>query len=282
MLKLGTCLYNFIWENSLPDAIRRAASSGFGAVEIMATWPQLDPRRFLQGHERKEVHTALEETGVHVVSLNPTFIDWNLASRSEVIRQETVKEIKACVDAAVDLGAELVVVGAGRRHPLVLEPIEMSNALAHPAIRECIDYAESKGVVYGFENISSLYMDHCDDIAAFIDKMDTPYCKAVFDAANARWTRQDPGDAARTLGSRIGHVHLSDGDGSCLSHWPIGRGDIDFGQIAAALREVDYRGWSFLETTWMEAPDWAIESSVKALRPHGWQVVPASRQSPTA
>jgi sugar phosphate isomerase/epimerase len=176
MLKLGTCLYNFIWENRLPDAIRRAASLGFGAVEIMATWPQLDPRRFLQGHERNEVRAALEETGVNVVSLNPTFIDWNLASRSDVIRQETVKEIKACVDAAVELDAELVVVGAGRRHPLVLEPIEMSNALAHPAIRECIDYAGSKGIVYGFENTTGLYMDHCDDIATFIDKMDTPYC----------------------------------------------------------------------------------------------------------
>jgi sugar phosphate isomerase/epimerase len=77
-------------------------------------------------------------------------------------------------------------------------------------------------------------------------------------------------------------VHLSDGDGSCYSHWPIGKGDIDFNRIATALREVGYDGWSFLETTWMEAPEWAINSSVEALRTHGWEVVPASGQSSTA
>jgi sugar phosphate isomerase/epimerase len=272
VLKLGTCLYNFIWDNDLPGAIRRAAAHGLTALEVMATPPQLDARAF-DGRQRDELLRVMDDTGTRIVSVNPTFIDLNLASRNDTFRRESVIEVKACIDVAAALGAEIVVVGPGRRHPLVLDPLEMSDRLAHPAIRECIDYAASKGVIYGFENITSLYMVRSDEIAAFVDEVDNPYCRAVYDAANARYA-EDPVEAVRVLGDRICHVHLSDSDGTVPAHWPIGRGDVDFGGIADALREIGYTGWSFLETTWMEDPDGAIRGSVEALRRYGWEPAP--------
>jgi deoxyribonuclease-4 len=276
VLKLGTCLYNFIWDNTLPDAIRRAAAHGLGALEIMATPPQLDARTFGSA-QRDELLKVLEDTGTEIVSINPTFIDLNLASRNDTFRRESVNEVKACIDVAAGLGAKIVVVGPGRRHPLVLDPLDMSDRLAHPAIRECIDYAASKGIIYGFENITSLYMVRSDEIAAFIDAVDNPYCKAVYDAANARYA-EDPVEAVRILGDRICHVHLSDSNGTVPAHWPIGNGDVDFAGIADALRGIEYDGWSFLETTAMDDPDAAITSSVAALRPLGWEpVAPTAR-----
>jgi sugar phosphate isomerase/epimerase len=207
-----------------------------------------------------------------VISLNPTFIDLNLGSRNDTFRQESIQEVKACIDVAAKLNAKLVVVGPGRRHPLVLEPLGMVDQLAHPAMRECIEYAESKGIIYGFENITSLYMVHCEEVADFIDRVDSPYCKAVYDVANASY-HENPAEGIRVLGDRICHVHLSDTDGSVRAHWPIGKGTIDFAAVAGALREVGYEGWSVLETTWMEDPDWAILSSVAALKEHGWEPV---------
>lgn len=198
MLKLGTCLYNFIWENSLPDAIRRAAGLGFRGLEVMGTLPQLDTRSF-GARERDELLKVVEDTGVEIVSVNPTFIDINLASRSDAFRLESIREVKACIDVAAALGAEIVVVGPGRRHPLILEPLGLSDSLAHPAMRECIDYAESKQIIFGLENITSLYMVCSDEIARFVDDIDSPYCKAVLDTANARYT-EDPADAVRGTG----------------------------------------------------------------------------------
>jgi sugar phosphate isomerase/epimerase len=276
VLKLGTCLYNFIWENDLSGAIRRAAAHGLSALEVMATAPQLDARSF-DGRRRDELLQVMEETDTKIVSINPTFIDLNLASRNDTFRRESVVEVKACIDVASALGAELVVVGPGRRHPLVMDPLEMSDRLAHPAIRECVDYAASKGVIYGFENITSLYMVRSEEIAAFIDAVDNPYCRAVFDTANARYA-EDPAEAIRVLGERICHVHLSDSNGTVPAHWPIGRGDIDFRGVANALREIGYTGWSFLETTWMDDPDGAISGSLAALRQYGWE--PAATQRP--
>lgn len=273
MLKLGTCLYNFIWQSPLDDAIRRAASLGFGAIEIMATPPQLDPRTF-DGAQRDAVLQVLEETGVEVVAVNPTSLDMNLASRNDTFRRESVNEVKACIDVAAALNAKMVLVAAGRRHPLVLDPLDISNSRAHPAIRECVEYAASKEIIYGFENVPTLYYERAEEIAAFIDEMDNPYCRAVFDSANARWTKQDIGEAVRIMGHRLCHVHLCDGDGSRFVHWPVGKGDIDFGEIAKALGELDYQGYSFLETTWMDDPDWALTSSVETLKPFGWELVP--------
>ncbi|MDQ7803454.1 sugar phosphate isomerase/epimerase family protein [Amycolatopsis sp. A133] len=271
MLKLGTCLYNFIWENSLPDAVRRAADLGFRGLEIMSTPPQLDTRTF-GTRERDELSRVVAETGVEILSINPTFIDINLASRSDAFRNESIREVKAATDVAEMLGARIVVVGPGRRHPLILEPVELSDGLAHPAMRECIDYAAAKGIIFGLENITSLYKVRSEEIAAFVDEVDNPYCRVVFDSANARYV-EDPAAAVRILGDRISHVHLSDCDGTVPAHWPVGTGDIDFGAIADALREFGYDGWSLLETTWMADPDLAIRSSTKALGAHGWEPV---------
>ena len=267
-MKLGTCLYNFIWDLPLPDALERAAGYGFRAVEIMTIAPQLDARQF-GPRERDTVREIVERLGVRVVSLNPTFIDLNLASRNDTFRRESVNEVKATIDVAAAIGAEIVVIGPGRRHPLVLEPLELSDSLAHPAMRECIDYAAERGVIYGFENITSLYMVRSEEIAAFVDDVDSPYCKAVYDVANALYV-EDPAAGIRTLGDRICHVHLSDTDGKVPAHWPVGMGRVDFASVAGALREIGFDRWSMLETTWMEDPDFAIRSSLTALEPLGW------------
>jgi sugar phosphate isomerase/epimerase len=100
VLKLGTCLYNFIWQNSLPDAVRRAAGLGFRSLEVMATQPQLDARTF-GAKQRDELLEVVRETGAEIVSVNPTFLDINLASRNEVFRRESIREIEACIDVAI-------------------------------------------------------------------------------------------------------------------------------------------------------------------------------------
>ncbi len=276
-MKLGTCLYNFIWASPLDTAIERAAGFGFRAVEVMTIAPQLDARRFTEA-DAVGVREVLDRHAMQIVSLNPTFIDLNLASRNNSFRQESINEVKATIDVAVMLGAEIVVIGPGRRHPLVLEPLELSDSLAHPAMRECIDYAASKGIIYGFENITSLYMVRSEEIAAFIDEVDNPYCRAVYDVANGLYV-EDPASAIRLLGDRICHVHLSDTDGKVPAHWPVGKGDVDFSSVAVALADIGFDRWSMLETTWMEDPDWAIQSSLDALRPLGWST--ESQAAPT-
>ena len=163
----------------------------------------------------------MEETGTRIVSVNPTFIDLNLASRNDTFRRESVTEVKACIDVAAALGPEIVVVGPGRRHPLVMDPLAMSDRLAHPAIRECIDYAASKGIIYGFENITSLYMVRSEEIAAFVDAVDNPYCRAVYDAANARYA-EDPSRPCAPRGPDLPCAPLRLGRRRCP---PTGRSD---------------------------------------------------------
>jgi sugar phosphate isomerase/epimerase len=276
-VKLGTCLYNFIWDYPVLEAMDRAAGYGFKGVEIMTIYPQLDARKFGPA-DRDNIIETMTRLDMRVVSLNPTFIDLNLASRNDTFRRESITEVKATIDVAAAIGAEIVVIGPGRRHPLVLEPLAMSDSLAHPAIRECIDYAAERGVIYGFENITSLYMVRHEEIGEFIDKVDNPYCKAVYDVANGLYV-EDPATAIRALGERIVHVHLSDTDGKVPAHWPVGKGNVDFGSVAQALRDIGFDRWSMLETTWMDDPDWAIRSSLEALAPLGFSPQPEAARA---
>jgi sugar phosphate isomerase/epimerase len=272
MQKLGTAIYTYIWDLSLHEAIERAAQLGFRAIEVMTIAPQLDPRTFSQ-QDREELVSLCDRLGVEIVSLNPTFIDLNLASRNDTIRRVSIEEVKSDIDLAKDIGAEIVVVGPGRRHPLVLEPMELSRSLAEPAIMECVEYAEKREVIYGFENITSRFMVHSDEIAEFIDKVDSPYCQAVVDVANAYYV-EDPADFLRNLDQRVCHVHLSDTDGKVEAHWPVGEGEVDFAAVAQALDDIDFDRWSMLETTWPQDPDGSIISSLPKLRELGWEPVP--------
>lgn len=50
-------------------------------------------------------------------------------------------------------------------------------------------------------------------------------------------------DSIRALGSRIQHVHFSDGDRQTYAlHLPLGDGQLDLPQIVAALKEIGFRG----------------------------------------
>lgn len=50
-------------------------------------------------------------------------------------------------------------------------------------------------------------------------------------------------EAIRTLGSRIQHIHFSDGDRQTYAlHLPLGDGDLDLPGIVAALKEIGFRG----------------------------------------
>lgn len=156
--------------------------------------------------------------------------------------------------------------------------MELSRSLAEPAIIECIEYADKHGVIYGFENITGRFMVQADEIAEFIDRVDSPYCRSVVDVANAYYVA-DPADFLRVLGDRVCHVHISDTDGKVEAHWPIGKGDVDFASVAQALIDIGFEGWSLLETTWMDDPDGGITSSLPKLLELGWQQIHPLGQS---
>jgi sugar phosphate isomerase/epimerase len=85
---------------------------------------------------------------------------------------------------------------------------------------------------------------HPDEFAWLIERVDS--IGVCFDTSHItlgrHWSR-----FAEVAGSRLIHVHANDHRGQFDDHLPPGDGIVDWREIAATLRHLNYRGWIMLE-----------------------------------
>ncbi len=237
----------------------------------MTAPPHFWPRGFTK-EQRKELRTLIDQLGLELVAINPTFLDINMASPNPGIRGESVKQIMEQVTLAHDLGARIIVVVLGKRHPLLAPAVEtVWERFAREGVLRCTEHAERNKVIFGLENSPSLFIDRAELMLFVLNEVKSPWMKIVFDVANASM-RESVIPALDLVKDHLVHVHLSDTDGMKWAHSPIGMGTIDFALIAEKLKEMRFSGVSILETTHAENPKWGIVSSVEKLTPLGWRM----------
>jgi sugar phosphate isomerase/epimerase len=270
-LKLGTVQYSYLWDYSLEDALKEIKSLGFRYIELMTTLPHFWPPSFTRG-QRKDLRKLMDQLELELVAINPTFLDINMASPNPGIRDESVKQIMEQITLAHDLGAKVIVVIVGKRHPLLAPPVEVVwETSARERVLRCVEYAEKNDVIFGLENGPSLFIDRAELMLSVLHEVKSPWMKVVFDVANASMVEPIV-PALDLVKDHLVHVHLSDTDAVKWTHSPIGMGTIDFAAIAEKLREMRFFGVSMLETTHAENPKWGIVSSVEKLTRLGWRM----------
>ena len=182
-LKLGAATYAFIWTHSLEAIIDQIAAWGFKHVELMPTPPHVWPRT-LDQKDRESLRKLFEHRGLEVVALNPTFLDFNIASPNPGFQQESIVQIKEIIRLTHDLGARIMVLIPGRRHPLVPQPFEQSWQTAKQAITECLREAERYNVIIGLENAPTLFVERSDQLRQMVEEIGSDNVRIVFDTAN--------------------------------------------------------------------------------------------------
>lgn len=271
LLKLGTAQYSYLWGYSLEDALKEIKSLGFRYIELMTTPPHFWPPSFTR-EQRKDLRKLMDQLELELVAINPTFLDINMASPNPGIRGESVKQIMEGITLAHDLGAKIIVVIAGKRHPLLAPPVEVVwKTFAREGVLKCLEHAEKNNVIFGLENGPSLFIDRAELMLSVLHEVKSPWMKVVFDVANASMV-EPVVPALDLVKDHLVHVHLSDTDALRWTHSPIGMGTIDFAAIAEKLKEMHFSGVSILETTHAENPEWGIVSSVERLAPLGWRM----------
>lgn len=93
---------------------------------------------------------------------------------------------------------------------------------------------------------------------------------ANYDVGHGHVLGEDLGAAIRALGPRLRNVHLEDIRGRVHKHLLYGEGDVDFGAVFAALRDIGYRG-DYTPDLYPFKDDWkrAMAASAAFLREHG-------------
>ncbi len=266
-LTLGACTYSWLWDLPLQDAVHRIADMGFTYFELMSTPPHCWPREW-SAADRAAFRRLCESRGLRVTSVNPTFLDLNMASPNPGIRKESILQLRETVQLAHDIGAGIVVAPAGRKHALIAPDPSYLWGLVKGALESLLPDCERLGVTFGLENgytvihTAELMVRMCKEVAH-------PKLRLVYDVANGTMV-ESPLDGLETVAKDLALLHVSDTDAKVWGHDRIGTGVVDFAAVTGKVKQLGYAGPTILEIVDRRAPDESNRVSLERLRALGW------------
>lgn len=259
------------------DAVERIAKIGYQGVEILADTPHLYADSVTGGDLEKLIQ-ILEKTGLEVANINgntamgfygrqfwePLF-EPSLANPDRDLRQWRIEYSKKCIDMACALGCPCISVTSGRSVPGISP--ENSLELLHKSMVDLLDHAEKKSIKVAMEYEPGILIERYEELAEFIDSMDSAYLGVNLDLGHSHVLGEDPEVVIRGLASRIFHLHLEDIRGTRHYHLIPGTGDMDFHKIFTILGLCGYNGFATVELyTYPHEPEAAARQSLEYLQ----------------
>ena len=97
------------------------------------------------------------------------------------------------------------------------------------------------------ENLGKICTD-ADSLVAIVDQLDPDRFGICLDTGHLNLKGGNQREFILKAGHRLHALHIADNEGERDQHMmPFGRGNVDFEQVVAALREIDYHGLFNLE-----------------------------------
>ncbi len=187
--------------------IRKAAALGYPAVELMGKRPHLS---VLDADDEvvNGIRATAEECGVEVATV-AAYTDFTAGkAHGEVplveVQVACVREL-ARMAAALGAGIVRIFTGYGTDEEA---PQEDWDRCVH-AVRECAEAAEVYGVTVGVQNHHDVAVGW-RSYAQFLDEVDHPNCRAMFDPWAPALHGDDLYECARALAPRMVQTTLAD------------------------------------------------------------------------
>ena len=166
------------------------------------------------------------------------------------IKSDTISETDfQYIDAAAQLGAAGVRVFAGDHVSRGFEHTTKKIPELAEAVRQLCAYAKKKGVEIWLETHSEFSTGRAMEL--LIREADMDNLKAIWDVIHSLEYGESLEESISHLGGHIAHVHLKDGiavSGQTeFLHTDLGVGQMPFGAVIRALKEIRYEGFLSLE-----------------------------------
>jgi L-ribulose-5-phosphate 3-epimerase len=266
-LTVGGCTYSWLWDLPLQDAVRRIADLGFHYFELMSHVPHCWPRDW-SAADRTAFRKLYESRGLRLTSVNPTFLDLNMASPNPGIREESIRQLRETIRLAHDLGGGIMVAPGGRKHVLIAPDQFYVWGLVKGALESLLTDCERLGVTFGLEN--GYNVTHTAELMVrMCRELSHPRLKLVYDVANATMV-ESPLDGLELVAKDMALLHMSDTDDKVWGHDRIGTGVIDFSAVTEKVKKIGYAGPTIMEVVDRRAPDESNRVSLERLQALGW------------
>ncbi|MDO5851953.1 MAG: sugar phosphate isomerase/epimerase family protein [Methanobacteriaceae archaeon] len=198
---------------------------------------------------KEEPYYTLKEEDFASYNIKPSIhapmSDVNIASHIEKIREISINEMIDAFKMANDIGAQVVVVHPGTV-PIMgrkyMDKILKNNL---NSLKTCQKKAEEYNVTMCVENMplfeNALFTDVYETFK-LVDEVKSHMTLDIGHANNNGFTADEMLDY-----DMIGHIHLSDNDGSFDQHLALGLGNIDVKRVFNILNERKYSGVAVIE-----------------------------------
>ncbi len=269
---VGIHTYSYIWTHTAREALSHLADRGYRLVELLVNRPHLWPEE-LDAGERRAVAKLLSDRGLRVEVLNPPSLDLNLVSPSPQMRAMTRAHYRGVIELAADWGVPWVLVVPGKTHPLLPAPSDLVWGWFEAAMTELDRLAEDRGLGLVLENVPMAFLPTADGLMKAIDRLGNDRIGICYDAANATFVGEKPGQGLQRAAPRVKVVHLSDTGLAKWDHASVGTGVVKFDEVAAAMRATGLQVPAMLEIISPDG-DADIAQSHAAIARLGWEAVP--------
>ena len=249
----------FVFWDDLPGACAKAKALGFDAVEVFPPGPDaVNPT---------ELRTLLRDNGLALAAVG-TGAGWvkhklHLCLADGTARTKARSFIRAMIDFAGPLGAPVIIGSMQGRHG---DGVDLWTAFAHlgEALNDLGDHAKQYGVPLIYEPLNRYETNLVNTVEAgvkMLKSLSTRNVKLLADLFHMNIEEQDIAAAVRAGAGFIGHVHFVDSN-----RRPAGLGHLDYGPIAAALKEIGYDGFASAEALPFPDSDAAASQTMTAFR----------------
>lgn len=182
----------------------------------------------------------ISETTNLVITIHLPYSDLNLASVNQPIWEETVKQMKGCLDLASSF-SRLAVLHPGHFSPLGMQLPDAAWMQNIQGIQQVCDHAlnlDMRICVENMVNMPAILGRQPEEITGIIEVVDRENLGFIFDVGHAN-TNGNVENFLKLAG-KIDHIHAHDNHGEKDEHLPVGNGTVPWKKVAAALK--GYRG----------------------------------------
>jgi sugar phosphate isomerase/epimerase len=159
---------------------------------------------------------------------------------------ERIEQYKKILQLSADLGPGIVT-GESKAKPPEISDEEAWEVTVN-SVGEIVDYGKRIGAQFGIEPGPSCFIRTPKDIFRLCEEVDG--LKVNYDPANVLRGGSDPVQGVKLLGSLIIHTHAKDAmnlPGGGGRETPLGKGQVNFPEYIAALRQIGFDGFLTIE-----------------------------------
>ncbi|MDX2140939.1 MAG: sugar phosphate isomerase/epimerase [Chloroflexota bacterium] len=217
--------------------------------EMGFDWIEL-PLESLDDFDPVRAGNIVSEFGLGVSACAAMGPDRDLIHEEKEIRENGAAYIRGCIEAVQKMGGTNLVgpiySAVGRCWQQTEKQREDDVERLVKTLRKLSEYAEEHGVVMGIEPLNRFetsFINTATQVIEIVDRVDHPSCKVMLDTFHMNIEEKSLGDAIRSVGKRLCHLHACENDRGAP-----GSGNVTWREVTDALNDIDYDGPVVIES----------------------------------